>query len=467
MRGLCLRRVKAQVHVQAGVLRLASRRMLGIGAGRMVAQRGDAPAHLVPGLVQLLQGRAKLQLGVTPHLHHAAVVGLADEVGVAAQAVGAQQRHHLVAHRGGHLQHHAQFLVEQGAQRQLVAALTHLGGPVLGITVLGAAVANAVAFGDQDVHVQAHAPMAGKGHFAHGGPQAPIAAVVAGQQPVALAQGVHGGHQGFQRLGVVQVRHAVTKAAQHLRQHGAAQAHAALAQVHQHQGGVAGLQLRRHGAAHIVQRGEGRDDERHRRHHLVGLPVLARPARAHGQRILAHRDADAQRRAQLQPDGAHGVVQGRVFARLAAGGHPVGAELDAGQVNGRAQQVGDGLTHGHAARGRRIQRSERRALAHAHGLTAEALEVRQRHRAVGHRHLPGAHHLVAVREAAHGAVADGDEEALARHRGVAQHVQAHLRERHPGEVQRRGRARHTGHVTVHLRRLAQQHVHGHVDGTLA
>jgi hypothetical protein len=54
----------------------------------------------------------------------------------------------------------------------------------------------------------------------------------------------------------------------------------------------------------------------------------------------------------------------------------------------------------------------------------EALEVGQRDGAVGHRHLPGADHLVAMVQAAHGAVADGDQEALAGHRRVAQHVEA-------------------------------------------
>jgi hypothetical protein len=67
---------------------------------------------------------------------------------------------------------------------------------------------------------------------------------------------------------------------------------------------------------------------------------------------------------------------------------------------------------------------------------AQAVEVGQRHRAVGHRHLPGADHLVAVVQAAHRAVADGDQEALAGHRGVAQHGERHLLQLHAGQVQR-------------------------------
>ena len=58
-RGDVLGRVEAQVQVQAGVVRRAGRGVLGVGAGRVVALRGDAPAHLVPGLVQLAQRRAE------------------------------------------------------------------------------------------------------------------------------------------------------------------------------------------------------------------------------------------------------------------------------------------------------------------------------------------------------------------------------------------------------------------------
>jgi hypothetical protein len=69
-------------------------------------------------------------------------------------------------------------------------------------------------------------------------------------------------------------------------------------------------------------------------------------------------------------------------------------------------------------------------------------EVGQRDRAVGHRHLPGADHLVAVVQAAHRAVADGDQEALAGHRRVAQHGDRHLLQlrRRSGPAARNSRA---------------------------
>ncbi|MNV34237.1 hypothetical protein D3C71_1256470 [compost metagenome] len=69
-------------------------------------------------------------------------------------------------------------------------------------------------------------------------------------------------------------------------------------------------------------------------------------------------------------------------------------------------------------------------------------------------------------QAAHSAVANGDEEALGRHRGVGQHIDHGLLQRHAGEVHGRKFTRYGGHIAVHFGRLAQQHVHGHVHGQL-
>ncbi len=187
------------------------------------------------------------------------------------------------------------------------------------------------------------------------------------------------------------------------------------------------------------------------------------PLGAHGQRIFAHRDGHAQRRAQLQPHGFHRGVQRGVFAGLAASGHPVGRELDARQLDRRGQQIGDGLGHRHPARGGCIDSGQRRALAHAHGLAGKAGKIGQGHRAVGHRHLPGAHHLVAMAQAAHGAVANGDQKALRRHGGAGQHRDTGLLQGDAVQVQRRKLPLQAGHVAVHLGRLAQQHIHGHID----
>ena len=470
--------IESQVHVQALIGRITRRRVLGVGAGRVVALAGDLPAHAVPHLLQVVQAGAEDFLGVAPDAQFALPfvdrgtgrARLADGVAPLAQAVRAQHLHHRVALGGAHLQHHAQLFTEQRFQRQLLASRADLAGPVLGVAVLGAAVADAVAFGHQHVHVQRHADAAGKGHLGGCGQQAAVAAVVVGKDLAFGAQLVDGRHQRLQVFRAVQIGHAVfhraARLAQRLRQHAAGQAVPTLAQIDQHQRRVLlAVELRRQRAAHVGQRCEGADDQADGRSHLLrGAGVL--PLRAHRQAVLADRDRHIERRAQFHAHGLDGGVQRRVLTRFAAGGHPVGGKFHARQLDGRRQQVGDGLGHRHAAGCGRIQRGQRRALAHAHGLAGKALEIGQRHRAIGHRHLPGADHLVAVRQAAHGAVADGDEEALAGDGGVAQHLDHGVLQGQAVQIQRCELALHGRHVAVHLGRLAQQHVHGHVHGRI-
>ncbi|ABM42454.1 conserved hypothetical protein [Acidovorax sp. JS42] len=470
-RGHVVQWVERELHVHAGVCGITGRGVLAVSAGGVVALLADLPAHRVPHLVQVRQTGAEHGLGIAPHLQLALAridgrgqrARLAHEVAASGQAVRAQRLHDLVALAGPHLQHHAQFLVEQRAQRALLAPAADLGAPVLALAAVHAAVGDAVALGDEHVHIQRHAHLTGKGHLGHGSQQAAVAPVVVGEDRSFSAQRVHGVHQGDQVLGVVQVGRLVAGLVQHLPEDGAAHAHLAAAQVDQHEGRVLflGVELRRERAAHVGQRGERGDDEADGRGDLLGLAALA-PLGAHGQAVLAHGDGDAQLRAQLHAHGLHGLVQRGVFSGLAAGRHPVGRQLHARQFDGCRQQVGDAFRHRHAARRGRIERRQRRAFAHGHGLAGKATEVGQRHGRVGHGHLPGAHHLVAVGQAAHGAVADGDEKALGGHRGVGQHLDHGLLQRQAVHVQRREAALHAGHVAVHLGRLAQQHVHGHV-----
>ena len=56
-----------------------------------LALRGDAPAHVVPRLLQLLQRRGEHRLRVAPDLDRRPVVGLADDMAVLAQTVAAQR----------------------------------------------------------------------------------------------------------------------------------------------------------------------------------------------------------------------------------------------------------------------------------------------------------------------------------------------------------------------------------------
>ena len=470
-----VRRIEREVHLHAGVGGLPRCGVLGVGVGGVVTLLADLPAHGIPHLVQIGQRRAEHGLGIAPDLQLALArvdagrcrARLANEMAELRQAMLAQRLHHLVAFCRAHLQHHAQFFIEQGLERELFAARTHLLRPVLGVAGFHAAVADAVALGHEHVHVQGHAYMSGKGHFGHGGQQATIAAVVVGQDLALGAQRVDGVDEVHQVLGVVHIGHHIAALVERLAQNAAAHAALALAQVHQHQRGVVfgGVELGGERAAHVGQRGKGAHDQAHGRGDLFLVAAIL-PLRAHGQAVLAHGNRDAQRGAQLHAHGLHGGVQVGILAGLAASGHPVGGQLDPRQLDGCSQQIGDGLGHRHAARCRGVDGRQRRAFAHAHGLARKTLVIGQRHGAIGHGHLPRAHHLVAVAHAAHGAVANGDEKALRCHRGVGQHVDHGLLQRHAGQVHRCEFTRHRLHIAVHLGRLAQQHVHGHVHRQL-
>ena len=283
------------------------------------------------------------------------------------------------------------------------------------------------------------------------------------------AQRVDRVDQADQIFRVVQVGYAVniqaTRLVQRFAEDATGQTVLTAPQVDQHQRGVVdlGAELRCEGVAHIGQRGKRGDDQAHRRGDFVPSVPIG-PLRAHRQAVFAHGDRDAQRGAQFHAHGFDSFIQRGVFAGLAAGGHPVGAELHARELNRRSQQVGDGFSHRHATRGRRMQRGQRRALAHAHRLAGKAGEIGQCDCTVGHRHLPGSDHLVAVAQTTDGTVANRDEEALGRHSGVAQHVDHGFLQIDLVQVHGDGFARHGFDIAVHLGRFAEQHVHRHVDG---
>ena len=178
----------------------------------------------------------------------------------------------------------------------------------------------------EHVHIQRHPRLARKSHFGHASEQAAIAAIVVGQD--VGAQGVDSRDQIFQIIGAAQIRDFLALLLQALRQHAARQAVFAMTQIDQNQTRVFGLQLRRQGAAHIVERDKAADDARHGRDHFLLRPTLPLPLRPHRERIFAHRYADVERGAQLHAHGFHRLVQRRVFAWLAASGHPVSAEFD-------------------------------------------------------------------------------------------------------------------------------------------
>ncbi len=116
----------------------------------------------------------------------------------------------------------------------------------------------------------------------------------------------------------------------------------------------------------------------------------------------------------------------------------------------------------HAPRSGRLDQCQRGTLADGESLAAMGVEAHQRDRHIRHRHLPRADHLVARGHAAHGAVADADEEGLVRHRRQAQHALDRVAQPDHAAVERRQARRLARRIARHLRRLAEQHRQRHV-----
>jgi len=133
--------------------------------------------------------------------------------------------------------------------------------------------------------------------------------------------------EGPQATRVIAVGRLAADASVHLREAGTAKPVASGAKIHQHEPRVAEIRakLRRQRAPHVLHWRKSRDDQRHRCDDLAQVGTLV-PRRLHGKRVLADRDRDTERRAELLADCAHGVVEVGVLARLATGGHPVGGE---------------------------------------------------------------------------------------------------------------------------------------------
>ena len=238
-------------------------------------------------------------------------------------------------------------------------------------------------------------------------------------------------------------------------------------EVHQHRVAAIELEQRCQAGARIGDRRERRDDQRHRRgHRLVGLPVA--PGRAHRQRILADGNRQSQRDAEVDRDRAHGVVERRVLARLSRRRHPVGRQLDLTQVaDARSREIGNRLGDRHAPRSRGVDQRDRRALADGHRFARVAREIRERDRDVGDRHLPGTDHRIARAESADGAIADRDQKGLVGDRRQLQHAIGRLADVDAVELQRRQPSRKALDITLHLRRLAEDHVERNVDRRVA
>ena len=244
---------------------------------------------------------------------------------------------------------------------------------------------------------------------------------------------------------------------------GAAEPVAARAQVDQHQNGVQiRCQLRSQRLAHIQAGREGRHDQRQRRNHFL-LPATLLPARAHGHRILADGDADAQRRTQLHGHRPDRVEQDCVLTGIAGRRHPVRRKFYASYIfDPRRGDIREGLADRHAARCRTVDHGQRRALAHREGFAAIGLESHQRDGYIGDGHLPRTDKRIARAKPPHGTVTDRNQESLVRHRRKAQHPQRRFLQLDSGQIECRQLACAVLHVARHFRRLAEKDAKIHV-----
>jgi hypothetical protein len=280
---------------------------------------------------------------------------------------------------------------------------------------------------------------------------------------------LHGREEARELGRIVEVGRPIAERAVDLGERGAAEAVLAAAEVDEDEGRFAlAPQLGRERAAHVGHGREGAHHERERRGHASPLAALL-PHRAHRHRVFPDGNRDPQRRAELQPHGAHRLVKPRLLGRVARGRHPVRRQLDVGELgDGRAREVGDGLGHRHARRGRGVEQRERRPLAHGHRLAGVAVVARwwsPRRRPTGH--LPRAHHLVARHEPVTVRSPMVMRNVLSATVGRRSTRPTASATEMPG--QREGVCRSVGRDRLphHARRLAEQHLERHVDGPLA
>src|SRR5471032_220264 len=443
-RGDVLVDVEAELGAKARVVFFQDHVEFLLGAVGVVTQALDLVAGLGPLALQQTALAGKHSVAIEGDVDLTIVDRLTDHFHAVVQAGGAELCKHVWRGVLANLDHGAQLFVEQDAVDF---------GRILG---------NAV---EHDVQ----AAVTGEGHFYNAGQQAAVGTVVVSQQVAVGVQALDHGEEGFQVFGVIHIRRVLAELAVGLREDRGAHAVLATAQVDQDQigGALVHAQLRGQGLADVGHRCKTGNDQRQRRGHaLVGAVFV--PTGGHGHRVLAHRNGDAQLRAQLHADSLDGVVQARVFTWVTGSGHPVGRQFDVGQLaDAGGGDVGEGFTNGHAARRRSIQQGQRRALAHGHGFTGINVEAGGGDGNVGHRHLPWVNHLVTGHEAGDGAVADGDQEAFARHGLVVKHAFDAVGQFESAWVEVVAQLGFTHRRTVHARGFAQQHFQRHVDRAVA
>ena len=440
--------VEGEPHVQAWIIAVRDGVELLAGAVRVVAQRLDTIAGFRPEPLQTATGPLHQDGAAQAYPHHIVHVEPRHGVHTAGQtSVGVALTHRLrLVFR--HLQYRTQFLGEQGRHR-----FRSITGDVV----------------QHDVD----ADPAGERHFHQGGEQTTVGAIVVGHQLAFRQQRLGHLEEGLQVGGIVQIRRHIADFSKYLRQRRPGQPVTAAAKIHQQQfAGLGGTQLRGHGQVDITDLSEGGDDQRQRRGDTLVDATLI-PHCAHGERVLTHRDGDTQLRTQLHAHRLDRIKQRLILARVTGGGHPVGGQADLPEAaDVGAGQIGNGFRHRHAAGGGGVHQRHRGALPHGHGFAGSdiglvGVETGGGHRAVGHRHLPGSHHLVPVNQTGHRPVADGNQEALGGHRGQPQHPIHRIAQFDVVGGESLALEVFPIEGTLHLRRLAEQQVHGQVHWRVA
>ncbi len=149
---------------------------------------------------------------------------------------------------------------------------------------------------------------------------------------------------------------------------------------------------------------------------------------------------------------------------MASSGHPVCREPDIGQLaDRRCRHIGNHFTDGHATGRGRIDRGDRRALAHGHCFTGANIEGGGRHSHISDRNLPGPNHLIPSNQAGNGPVANGDQKALGANRRQTQNAANGIIQIDFGGVENGLRKRSAADTPMHAWRFAEQHFHRQIN----
>ena len=224
--------------------------------------------------------------------------------------------------------------------------------------------------------------------------------------------------------GHVEVGTPVSELLVRLRQRAAAEPVRTATEVDQQQSRRAAIQtqLRRRHRAHVGNWRKRRNDQRHRRRDRV-IPGRIAPLRVHRQTVLADRNRDAERGAQLQSNRLDRIEQRLIFVTTPRCGHPVRRQHDAPEIlDGHARQIRQRFADRHSCRRRGVEQCKRRAFTHRHRFALQRFEAERRDGRIGYRHLPRTDPLIAHDEAGDAAIADRDQKLFRTDRGEPQHT---------------------------------------------